>query len=469
MSKAGSRAGLAADSHPDPRARHHRVATRAAHGQFAAFVLLALAAPSLTRGPFTWLPVFTVSNIADDPVGVGPLSVLPASLGLAWLVARLLERPPRRWLWGRPGVTLPLAGLTLLMLLSLEPALNHRTLVVLLTLALLWSIYFFVVNEKPNLTAPLALVVIIQGSVALGQFVCQSDLGISLLGEPVLDPQLSGISVLWARESRWLRAYGLTGHPSLLGGTLGVLLLLLADDIAEARGLRQLWFTLVASIGLLGLLTTFSRSAWIAFGLGLLAWFLRRTVPHQERAGSGERRQLLRKTQLLVPALVAALFLLLHYDLVASRFLQLDTPLEARSIHDRQRDADLAIQLIRRYPWRGVGVRNYLVAVRAIEPDSRAVHNVLLLTAAELGLPGAALWSWLALTGLLHPLSAAWAPWSAMLVTTVFDIGLSMTNSWYATVVFALLSAHVSLPARVAQLPRVEDRERLRKDRRLVG
>jgi O-antigen ligase len=344
-------------------------------------------------------------------------------------------------------MSLPLAGLTLLMLLSLEPTPDHRTLVVLLTLALFWSIYLFVVNERPNVTVPLTLVILIQGSVALGQFVCQRDLGIRLLGEFPLDPQISGISVLWARDSRWLRAYGLTGHPTLLGATLAVLLLLLADDIAEARGWRQLWFTLVASVGLLGLLTTFSRSAWLAFGLGLLAWTVKHTALERRRAGSEEQQLLLRQTQLLVPVILAALFLVLHPDLVASRFLHLETPLEARSLRDRQLDADLAIRLIRQHPWRGVGVRNYLVAVRAFEPDSRTVHNVPLLTAAELGLPGAALWSWLALTGLLHPLSAAWLPWCAMLVTNFFDIGLSMTNSWYATVVFALLAAHVSLPS----------------------
>jgi hypothetical protein len=167
--------------------------------------------------------------------------------------------------------------------------------------------------------------------------------------------------------------------------------------------------------------------------------------------------------------MLAVLFLWLHHDLVAGRFLHLETPLEARSISDRRRDADLAIQLIRQHPWRGVGVRNYLAAVRAIEPDSRTVHNVLLLTAAELGLPGAALWLWLALSGLLHPLSAAWLPWSAMLVTNLFDIALSMTNSWYATVVFALLAAHLSLPSPAAQGPPVADRERGCRDQRDVA
>ena len=453
MSKAGPHVRRPGGGHPGPRAGRDWAMIRVTHGLFAAVVLLALIAPSLTTGPFSWLPLLTMSKIADAPIRLGVLSLLPPILGLIWLVARLLERPPRRWLWGRPGTTLPLAGLTLLMLLSLKPALEHRTLVVLVSLALLWSIYLFAVNEKPNLTVPLSLIAVVQGSVALGQFVCQRDLGIKLLGEVPLDPQISGISVLWARESRWLRSYGLTGHPSVLGATLSVLLLLLADDIADAGGWRRLWFTLVASVGLLGLLTTFSRGAWLAFCLGVVAWVVRSAALQRRGAESEERRVLFRRAHLLAPVILAALFLSLQHDLVASRFLHLETPLEARSIRDRQRDADLALQLIWKHPWRGVGIRNYLVAVRAIEPDSRTVHNVPLLTAAELGLPGAALWSWLALTGLLHPLSPAWLPWSAMLVTNLFDVALSMTNSWYATVVFALLAAHVSYPGRAAQRP----------------
>ncbi|MGD2146019.1 MAG: O-antigen ligase family protein [Anaerolineae bacterium] len=423
----------------------HVVTSRLARIQFAAVVILALVAPSLNRGPFAWLPFVTLFDLAEPPLAAGPLSLMPASLGLTWALARLLECPRRPWVWGRAGVALPLLGLTAIMVFSLELTIDHRTLVILLSLALVWSIYLFVVNEKPALSLPLALVVLVQGTVAIGQFISQRNLGVSLLGEPVLDPQLSGIAVVWARGRRWLRAYGLTGHPSVLGATLAVLLLLLADDIGEARGWRQVGYTLVASIGALGLLTTFSRSAWLAFAMGLLLWFLRRTIGKQQAGRSQNERAPLRRSQFLVPVLAAAVFLLLHHDLVASRFFHLETPIEARSIRERQQDLSLAIQLIRQHPWRGVGANNYLVAVRALEPNSRTVHNVPLLTAAELGLPGAALWVWLGLTGLLHPVSAAWPAWTAMLVTNVFDIALYVSNSFFASVVFGLLSAQISL------------------------
>jgi hypothetical protein len=435
------------------------------HGLFATFVVLALVAPSLTAGPFGWLPLIRLSHIADAPVGLGPLSLVPAAMILAWFIARTVQTSPQPWAWGRRCVTLPLAGLTLLILLSLGPSVDRRAAIVVVTLVLLWLIYLFVVNEKPDLAAPLALVIVIQGSVALGQFICQRDLGIGLLGEPSLDPEISGTSVLWARNARWLRAYGLTGNPNLLGATLSVLLLLLVDEIAESHGWRQLGFTIVGSVGLLGLLTTFSRSSWLSFGLGLLGWLVTRIAVKRCATHSHGRHVGFRRIQVLVPIVAAALFLALHYDLVASRFLHLETPLEARSIRDRQRDAALAIQLIRRHPWRGVGIRNYLVAVRAIETDSRTVHNVPLLLAAELGLPGAALWVWLALAGLFHPLSVGWASWCAMLVTNLFDIGLSITNSWYATVIFALLAAHISLPSRASLIPRTGHQERLSEDR----
>jgi hypothetical protein len=411
-------------------------------------------------GPFSWLPLIKLFGIADAPLGLGPLSLVPAMMIAAWPIARLSESPPRPWTWGKLDITLPMVGLTVLMLLSLRPAFERRTLVVIVTVILLWSTYLFVVNEKPTLTVPLALVILVQGGVALGQFVCQRDLGMAALGEPVLDPEVSGISVLWARESRWLRAYGLTGNPNLLGATLSVLLLLLVDEMVEARGWRQLCFTVVGSAGLLGLLTTFSRGSWLSFSLSLLGWMVRRTALERRAPRSPTWRSFLRQPQVLVPVVLAVLFLALHYDLVASRFLHLETPLEARSIRDRQLDADLAMQLIRQHPWLGVGVGNYLVAMRAIETNSRTVHNVPLLMAAELGLPGMTLWLWLALAGLLRPLSAGWVPWAAMLVTNVFDIGLSMTNSWYATVVFALLAGHVSLPCRAAQNSRMMDQER---------
>lgn len=434
-----------------------RLAERASGPLFQIVVLLGLTGPSLTKGPFAWLPVFRVRGAAPLAVALGPLVLLvPLALG-AWVLARVSRPAHGRWWWGRLGVTLPLLGLTLLMLFSLHPTANRRTALVLLLLGILWWVYLFVINESANLTAPLALTIVIQSAVAVGQFALQRDLGLQMLGELALDPELSGTCVLFAGEQRWLRAYGLTGHPNVLGHLLSVLLLLVIDDVGRARGWRKGWFALVGGLGLLGLLTSFSRAAWLGFGAGLVCWATRSTVsddrwPTRPREFRPSRvvQAASQHVQVLVPAVLGIAFLIFFHDLVASRFLELESPIEARSIRDRGTDTELALRVIARHPWLGVGVQNYLPAVRAIEPDSRIVHNVALLTAAELGLSGALLWLVMVVSGLAQTSSIAWPAWIAMLIGSLFDIPLFPVNSLYAAIAFGILAAHTSRPSRAA-------------------
>ena len=187
---------------------------------FGAFLVMALTVPSLTDGLLNWLPVVRFPGLADPALGVGPLALLPLLAVGSWIVHRSASRDQAAWRWGPPGVAIPLAGFTLLTLLGLDMTISHRTVVVLLMLLVLWWVYLFVVNEAPSLVAPLSIVLSVQGSIALAQFANQGDLGLQWLGEPVLDPARSGTTVLFARGQRWLRAYGLSGHPNP-GSTIG--------------------------------------------------------------------------------------------------------------------------------------------------------------------------------------------------------------------------------------------------------
>ena len=147
--------------------------------------------------------------------------------------------------------------------------------------------------------------------------------------------------------------------------------------------------------------------------------------------------------QVFVPILVAAVFLSVHADLVLSRFVNLDTPIEASSLEERQRDAQLALEVIRRHPAWGVGAGNYLAAVRSFEPDSRPVHNVVLLVAAELGLVGLGLWLCLAVSG-LRPTSCSLGVWLAILLVGLFDVGLWVTVGWDAAILYALVAGRIA-------------------------
>jgi O-antigen ligase len=157
----------------------------------------------------------------------------------------------------------------------------------------------------------------------------------------------------------------------------------------------------------------------------------------------------------LVGAAVLGLLLFAYRDLVFSRLFALNTPTEAQSITDRQRDAALAVAVIRGAPLTGVGLGDYLAAAQRLDADAARVHNVPLLVAAELGLPGLVLWAWLMAAPFwlwLRPDSAArhryanlgprLAPWVAMLVINTFDTTLWLSGNWQTSFVFALVAAN---------------------------
>jgi O-antigen ligase len=331
----------------------------------------------------------------------------------------------------------------------------------IVALALCWLVYLFVVNEAPSLTPPLAVIVAVQSLVAIGQFLLQRNLGLASLGEPTLSPVIEGTSVLVANGQPWLRAYGLTGHPNALGALLAVLLLILLPAVLRAGGWRRWALLITLLLGLTGLLFSFSRNAWLAFGGGLVALAIAARASRQVETLTPHRQ----KTQIVTLAAVAvtavAVLLLLgtYRDLIASRLFHPDIPIEATSLNERQRDAAIAVDVIGQHPWQGVGAGNYPAAGWKLDPAARTVHNVPLLVAAELGLPGLLLLVWLGLAPFVRmagkkedvpwyrtyqpqwTLTAAAAPWVALLLLGLFDVSIWLTSSWQAAIVLGLLVA----------------------------
>lgn len=379
--------------------------------------------------------------------------VIPAGWLTAWLLARRLEHPRRPWRWGPAGLSRPLAAFSLWAVASPFlafragpwPGLGNGGLKAVAAFVLVWLLYLYLVDEGPALAIPLALVVLVQGVVAILQVATQSDLGLWWLGEPALDPADGGVIVLLVAGQRWLRGYGLTGGPNTLGASLAFLVIFLLPQLLRDHGRRQWLWSSAISIGLVGLLASFSRSAALALGLGLAAWAglawrrggTRRLLPTWPRE---------RWLALALPVVLAAAYLLLHAPAITSRLAPDANPLEARSLGERQRDANLALTIIARRPLVGVGLGNFQAAAQALDPTARVVHNVPLLVMAELGVIGAALWLWLALAGLWRGWRSRVQPgwllglWFAFLVPSLFGPWW-FTISWRVGVLFALLLA----------------------------
>jgi hypothetical protein len=359
---------------------------------FALSFLLAMMTPGWQEGVFTYLPILRF-RLSGQRFQIGILALLPGVAATTWVLARFFERPARPWRWGPAHVALPLLLFCAVALIRIWPIhIRHRAAVTLVSVLVYLGTYLYVLQNWPEqwCVGLVAVLLLLQGGIAVTQFLKQGSVGLSWMGEGMLDPDGQGVSVIEAAGRRWLRAYGLTPHPNVLGGYLSTCMLVCLGTLRTVRPIarRLLWGAI--ALGGLGLFFTFSRAAWLGMVIGLfyLVWTMR---PWRMT----DKRILVLVVVLLIVLSVA--LGVLFRDLLISRFVRLGSPLESTSIRERLEDYRQAWGLIRAVPFKGVGSGYYIDALWAgvgedRPPGFRKVHNTYLLAAAELGVGGALLW-----------------------------------------------------------------------------
>ncbi|MCC6501156.1 MAG: O-antigen ligase family protein [Anaerolineales bacterium] len=290
---------------PSPRSTSHWTTQLA---RFAFFATLALA-PVRLRAILQSRPAEALYSDYTDFLLFIPDVILLITL-IAWGFSRRRDSSPFRL--GPALVWIPLAGLTASSLISAVSSVDASlSLYHALRLCLLFLFYLYIVNARISLF-DIGLAVVLQGllqaAVAIPQSILQRSVGLQSLGEYLLDPAWSGVSVISDGATRFLRAYGLSDHPNILGGCLAfsmiVLLTLylrserkdsLTSDTtgfirwssspersgAETKGVSRpqrfiAFFQIILfALCALALVMTFSRSAWLAFlaGAGFVIFF----------------------------------------------------------------------------------------------------------------------------------------------------------------------------------------------------
>jgi O-antigen ligase len=377
--------------------------------------------------------------------------LLWAALG-AWFLSRLVAPAPARLRFGPWFIAGPLLGFLLLAAAGapfavdpLSAAYQSVRLLVLLALYLLLVNLRLAPGGEPDrgnggatpqpaaaaarpgdlrsaVAWPMAGAMVLQAAVAAPQFIMRQHVGLGWLGEIPVKAGWPGASVVMVGEERWLRAYGLTQHPNLLGGLLMVMLLVTGGYYLVQRGWRR--WPLVAALGLgfVALLLTFSRAAWMGLLLGggamvlLLLWARRRGTWSPDWRTVG--------VAIAVLALLVVAFALANWSLLQPRLGMTSQGTEIRSVESRGTQVPAALELIRMRPLLGVGLHNYPTALYrlaremvAAYPVYQPVFNVVLLASAELGIAGGVLWlalvilPWLGL--LRHRLRLHLTPWWA--------------------------------------------------------
>jgi O-antigen ligase len=240
------------------------------------------------------------------------------------------------------------------------------------------------------------------------------------LGMSAQDPKKLGVSVIEYADERWLRAYGTLPHPNMLGGMLSVASLLALAMYAQTYVSMVPWYGKWESmpaeektsfrnwdlgsfiaflLTFIGLLLTFSRSAWLGFAVGsVLILFL----------GIALFRGNVRRAIVLAIGKLGSVALLIFMF-----FNAVFGPLWIARTNDQSRLADVSVseraqlmtdahEIIAQHPLKGVGLGGYLPVLMAQEPGQQVyryqpVHNAWLLLWSELGLAGIMLFAaWLA-------------------------------------------------------------------------
>ena len=243
---------------------------------------------------------------------------------------------------------------------------------------------------------------------------------LELIWPKATNPEVIGAIIVEALGVRFLRVYGTLPHPNLLGGWIVVYLIGPFWLFLRNKNVSG-WFAVLFSLGLMLLVLTFSRGAWIGLAVAGLVILLKRRLL--------DRKRLILLSLAGIIGLVAILSL--TRPLIVTRLGATSAPTEAYSVITRLALIDYAVEIIQEQPWLGVGAGGFMLALERITAPGlpiEPVHNLALLVISDLGLGGALMLIGLAiviLIGIRHARTPAGVISSAalagLLATSLFD------------------------------------------------
>lgn len=270
----------------------------------------------------------------------------------------------------------------------------------------------------------------IQAIIGLVQFHVQHSLGLGFLGEYIAPLGTSGLATIETSTGKIIRAYGTFSHPNILGTflVLGLILgLFLVSrgtlvDIAHPRdlsaeastqaesgdprngpriksGVVKILIMLGLILIILGLFVTFSRIAWISALIAIIIFVLFHACPTKLQRSRMKHRDWSKIIVICAILIVSCLSVVVLTKTDGTIFGLYRQTLKARvidsnstAITDRVFFDRLGLDLTFHYPGLGVGVGNYVEALKdlyKLEPwQNQPAHNIFIFVSAELGILG---------------------------------------------------------------------------------
>src|SRR3989338_3764615 len=260
-------------------------------------------------------------------------------------------------------------------------------------------VYMSNIKDRRFINVSLGIILIsgvLQAGLGITQFHVKHSLGLDFAGEyiaPIGTPGLATIDELSVKHPpvKHIRAYGTMPHPNVLAGFLVFSLIIsyyfvsrLPAGQAGETSKHLKWLVSCGTLVLIfGIFFTFSRIGWLATGLVILGFLAFNGFTWNKRA-----------LALISGVLVVSggIILFGYLNLLVSRGTE---SMNTSSIILREKYNQQGMELIKKYPILGVGVGNYVPAIREmfrLPPwQYQPAHNIYIFMAAELGILGLAL------------------------------------------------------------------------------
>lgn len=317
---------------------------------------------------------------------------------LFWLKDRAFHNTPRKEnsIVIPPAYILLAAGFVIanILLAVSQPVAVYKWVKLLEFLLLGW----YIISTKQQVAAVIpyiSLGVLYTSVLAIMQFVVQRSVGgfFWVLGERTFSLDTPGISrfdfCLLDNSPCMLllRSYATFSHPNVLGGFLAtvlpvILFMVLTNTLTIRTLVQRVYYWVVLLLGLVALLVTFSRSAWIVGGLGLL------TVVILFLSGKhfGTREHVARS---------ATIVLLLIVTGITWLSIVFAPSATSESVVRRIELNRAAVDMWRVSPIFGKGLGNFMIVLPESDVSRyinfiQPAHNIFLLALAEVGVAGIA-------------------------------------------------------------------------------
>ncbi len=301
-----------------------------------------------------------------------------------------------------------------------------------------WGLFYLIqrINfSKIKLAIIIVIVGAIQSLLAIWQFLNQNVWSIKWLGMAGHKARELGASVVEFGLERWLRAYGSWPHPNILGAFLIlVIMALIYLSFRIKSKYHKIWLIFSAGFINLGILFSYSRTAWLGFLLVYLS-----TIIYLLRFKDRDKNKYFVRGLLIYLMLILIVFGIATWPIIKTRLnIGESTRLEIMSKTERLNGYQQAEKLLKDNWLFGTGIGNYTFELQQIiKPqkyevwDIQPIHNVLILVLVELGLFGLLIISLLLF--FISILLIKQRKWNYINLLLIIFILMSFDHWWWTT------------------------------------